>query len=246
MENLNDYKSAYHAQFKFYNENQWYLSQYFKYMADTIGAQKFKSVLSLGIGHQVVSGGFVSMLTNKQIDSYDIVEGAESIIAEFRDRHKAINNINLYHAYFENFSSDKKYDAIEMGFVLEHVDDPKVIIDRFKDFLTEDGIIFIAVPNAKSLHRLIGHYANLLPDMYKLSQYDLQLGHKRYFDLQKIEDVVTSCGLKVTAKKGLMLKPITGEQIGKLEWDSNIISALMIIGESYPEIANCIYIEAKS
>ncbi|MDW8301630.1 MAG: methyltransferase domain-containing protein [Bacteroidia bacterium] len=214
-------------------------------MAGTIVTQKLKSVLSLGIGYQVVSGGFVSMLTNQQIDSYDIVESAESIIAEFRDRHKAINNINLYHNYFENFSSNKKYDAIEMGFILEHVDDPQFILNRFKDFLTENGMIFIAVPNARSLHRLIGHYADLLPNIYELSQYDLQLGHKRYFDLPHIEDLVNSCGLKIITKKGLMLKPITGEQIKKLGWGDNIISALMIIGESYPEIANCIYIEAQ-
>jgi len=245
MENLNDYKNAYNEQFKFYDENQWYLAQYFKYMADTIQSRNLRSILSLGIGHQVVCNGIISLIKKGLINTYDIVEGAETIIAEFKNKYGDNSNINLYHSYFENFTTDKKYDAIEMGFVLEHVDDPKLIVSKFSKFLNENGVIFISVPNARSLHRLIGYHAGLLSDLYKLSEYDLQLGHKRYFDLEKIENLITSCGIKIITKKGLMLKPITGDQIKQLGWNKNIISSLMIIGENYPEISNCIYIECQ-
>jgi len=138
-----------------------------------------------------------------------------------------------------------KYDSIEMGFILEHVDDPELILARYKNFISETGSIFIAVPNAKSLHRVIGEKAGLVGDIYKLSECDLQLGHKRYFDLNSLEELVHRAGLKIVDKKGLMLKPITGLQIKKLGWQQNIIDALLEIGLDYPEIANCIYIEAK-
>jgi hypothetical protein len=47
-ENLNAYKDAYEVQFKFYDENQWYLAQYASLMSDTILKESLKSVLSLG------------------------------------------------------------------------------------------------------------------------------------------------------------------------------------------------------
>jgi 2-polyprenyl-3-methyl-5-hydroxy-6-metoxy-1,4-benzoquinol methylase len=130
-----------------------------------------------------------------------------------------------------------------MGFILEHVDDPVVILNKYKTYLKENGIIFISVPNAKSLHRLIGFEAGLLDDMYKLSVHDLELGHKRYFDLEKIKDLISNSNLDVKNCFGLMLKPITGDQMQKLGWDSTIFDALVKIGHTYPELSNCIYLE---
>lgn len=243
IEDLDAYKGAYDKSFKFYDENQWYLAQYAKYLTKTVKIRSIKSILSLGIGHQVVSDAIIASL-GKELDCYSVVEGSKEIIDAFLSKHKT-KKIELFHAYFENFDTDKTYDAIEMGFVLEHVDDPKLVINRFKKFLKEDGTMFISVPNAKSLHRLIGHKAGLLDDMYKLSPQDMQLGHKRYFDLDILCDLVDSCNMKVTTKKGLMLKPVTGQQIQTLKWNDAIIESLMDIGEDYPEISNCIYIEVS-
>ena len=241
LEDLNTFKSAYNKEFKFYDENQWYLKQYSKYLINTVKSKSCKNILSLGIGHQVVSESIISIL-GSHLKTYCIIEGAIDIIKKFKQENDT-TNIELIHSYFEDFVTKDKYDAIDMGFVLEHVDNPELIINRFKNFLSPNGIIFISVPNAKSLHRLIGHKAGLLKDMYKLSDYDLQLGHKRYFDLDSLTQLVTSCGLKTVTKKGLMLKPITGNQIETLNWDKSIIDALMDIGEDYPEISNCMYIE---
>ena len=242
-EDLNQYQTAYNPTFKFYDENHWYLKKYAHLMIDKIRDENLKSVLSLGIGHEVVSTEIIRLLQNGILE-YHIVEGSKDIINKFKER-ETNQSIVMYHSFFENFETDKKFDAIEMGFVLEHVDDPFVIIDRFKNFLSENGIMFISVPNAKSLHRLIGHEAGLLDDMYKLSPADLELGHKRYFDIEKISALIDRCDLKIESKKGLMLKPITGAQIAALGWGQNIISALMKVGENYPEISNCMYLEVK-
>lgn len=243
-ENLDDYKSAYFQKHQFYDENQWFLNQYALYISETIRSKSVKSILSLGIGHQFVSDRIISLLQNKTLSEYAIVEGSKDIIEDFLKRNSK-KNIELHHSYFEKFDTKKRYDAIEMGFVLEHVDDPVLVINRFKKFLKDDGVLFISVPNARSLHRLIGEKAGSLDSLYKLSSYDLELGHKRYFDLSTIKESITSCNLKVTVEKGLMLKPITGQQIKTLKWDKSIINALMEIGEHYPDISNCIYLEAE-
>ena len=43
-------------------------------------------------------------------------------------------------------------------------------------------MLAIVVPNARSLHRLIGERAGLIDDLYRLSEHDLAVGHRRYFD----------------------------------------------------------------
>lgn len=241
-ESLDAYTSAYQQQFKFYDENLWYLSWYAKRMCSVIRSRKLESVLSLGIGHRTVSEALMAEMVHS-VKRYSILEGSPEIISSFRNDHP-LDSVQLIQTYFEDFETNDQFDAIEMGFVLEHVDDPALILRKFRSFLSPKGSLFVAVPNARSLHRLIGHEAGLLDNLYKLSPQDLELGHKRYFDLQKITKMVLDAGYVIVNTEGLMLKPVTGDQLKKLEFKENVIEALFKIGVHYPEISNCIYLEA--
>ncbi len=243
-ENLDNYDKAYDSGFKYNDENSWFLTRYAQYMSQSIDKNKFKNILSLGIGHHIVSDILAAKL-DKEISKYVILEGSKSIIDKFAIKTSHKDKVEVIHTYFEDYETDEKFDVIEMGFVLEHVDDPEFIVKKFKSFLSEKGSMFIGVPNARSLHRLIGFEAGLLEDVYKLSDYDHQLGHKRYFDLESISKVATNSGLKIENKIGLLLKPITTNQMQQLSWSGNVINALIKLGDINPEISNCILIEAK-
>jgi SAM-dependent methyltransferase len=243
-ENLDNYDKAYDSGFKYNDENSWFLTRYAQYMSQSIGKNKFQNILSLGIGHHIVSDILSAELDNG-ILKYVILEGSKSIIDKFATKTSHKDKIEVIHTYFEEYETDEKFDVIEMGFVLEHVDDPEFIVKKFKSFLSEKGSMFIGVPNARSLHRQIGFEAGLLEDVYKLSDYDLQLGHKRYFDLESISKVATNAGLKIENKIGLFLKPITTAQMQQLGWSGNVVNALIKLGDKNPDISNCILIEAK-
>ena len=58
--------------------------------------------------------------------------------------------VDLVEGYFETFSSDEKFDVINMGFVLEHVDDPIGLLNRVKNWLAPGGRLFLGVPNGNS------------------------------------------------------------------------------------------------
>ena len=92
----------------------------------------------------------------KILASYTIVEGSRAVIGELEAQWPLDRKPDVVEAYFESFEPARSYDAIEMGFVLEHVDDPALIVRRYKRFLKPGGFIGMAVPNARSLHRLIG------------------------------------------------------------------------------------------
>ncbi len=211
-ENLDNYDGAYKASFKYNDENTWFLTRYAQYMNDSIISNGFTSILSLGIGHNIVSDSLSAHL-KANVMKYDILEGSASLIDNYVISDENRSKMNLIHTYFEDFHTEEKYDVIEMGFVLEHVDDPQFIINKFKHFLSANGRMFISVPNATSLHRQIGFEAGLLEDLYKLSDYDKELGHKRYFDTKMLTDMIINSGLSVENTYGLLLKPITAEQM---------------------------------
>jgi len=249
-ENLDKYLSAYSNSFKFLNENEIYLTKFASYLQSDIDKNTFiENFISLGIGHKIVSNTIFQNVLNSKVKNYYIVDGSETLANEYKSKFKEFNNIHIIHSYFEEFipENNLKFDRIEMGFILEHVDDLLFILKKYKEYLSPNGIIHIAVPNARSLHRLIGYKAGLLDDIYKLSEYDLMLGHKRYYDIDTIKDQIINAGLKILDIKGLMLKPITADQMNKIGFfeNENIIKALVEIGEHYPEIANCIYLKAS-
>jgi hypothetical protein len=76
-ENLDKYNQSYNAEFKHNDENLWGLERYANYMKKNIRANNSKSILSLGIGHHVVSD-ILSNELNHGVESYDILEGSQA------------------------------------------------------------------------------------------------------------------------------------------------------------------------
>lgn len=236
-ENLDKFESAYSQEFNYSLDNELMMKWYPERI---LAGNTQESILELGIGH-----GYTTLFFSENSKRHVVIEGSNSIIKEFKKRNKDCKS-ELIETYFENFTTEEKFDLIVMGFILEHVDDPYEILNKFKSFLKPEGSIFIAVPNSKALNRRFGFEAGLLSDYNILGDADLQLGHKRWFDIENLSDLVQSAGLKVIRKEGLFLKPITTNQIKKLELDSKILDAMMKVGIDYPELCNSILLEVKN
>lgn len=197
------------------------------------------SMLELGLGH-----GYSTEYFAKTFQRYRVVEGSGEMIDRFRE-HFAIEGVDIVQGYFEDFETDERFDAIGMGFVLEHVDDPAAIIRRYARFLSPGGSIYIAVPNAESLHRRLGNAAGLLPDIGALSPADLEFGHKRYFTMESLTAMVENEALEIRRVEGLLLKPITTQQMIDLNLSEAILQAMLKVGVDYPELCNSLLIQAS-
>ena len=188
--------------------------------------------------------GFTTEKFSRRFRRHVVVEGSPAVIQRFRETHPDCR-AQIVEGRFETFQTTERFDAIVMGFVLEHVDDPALIVRRFKRFLKPGGFIGMAVPNARSLHRLIGHEAGLLDDVYKLSAEDRQLGHKRYFDLESFKRLAESEGLVVRRARGIMMKPVTTRQLSALNLSADVREALFKVADDLPAISNSLYLEAQ-
>ncbi|GAB3780993.1 class I SAM-dependent methyltransferase [Dyella agri] len=242
QEDLNAYQGAYTEQFPYHRDEEALLAAYARKIIERLQGQRGLRVLSLGIGGQRVSQAIRDRL---DVTDYHILEGSADIIARYRAETSPPAHVSIHHTYFEQAHFDQPFDAIEMGFMLEHVDDPGLILRRFRAFLKPTGVLFAAVPNARSLHRLLGHSAGLLTDLYALSQYDRELGHKRYFDNASISRLVEESGYAILDKVGLVLKPLTTSQLQQLSLAPGIEDALINVGYELPDICNGVLLTAR-
>jgi SAM-dependent methyltransferase len=190
-----------------------------------------RSLLELGLGH-----GYTTDIFSHWFKRHVVLEGSSAVIKNFRDKHSECA-AEIVETYFENFQTDERFDLIVMGFILEHVDDPLLILRRFREFLAPGGRMFLAVPNAEVLNRRLGHLAGLLEDVSTLSENDLLLGHKRYYTVDSLSKDVVQAECKIDRMEGIYLKPFTTQQIISLQLDRGIIDALCTIGVDYPKLS---------
>ncbi len=190
-----------------------------------------RSVLELGLGH-----GFATELFSIGYTRHVVLEGSPAVIRNFKLKFPE-NRSEVISTYFEEFDTDERFDVIVMGFILEHVDDPFLILNRFRKFLAPAGKLFAAVPNAEVMNRRLGNLAGMLPDIGALSENDLLLGHKRYFTVDSLRKLVSDAGYKVEKMEGIYLKPFATSQIVSLNLGDRIVQALCELGIGYPELS---------
>ncbi|MCC2606116.1 class I SAM-dependent methyltransferase [Planctobacterium marinum] len=232
---LDLFSEAYTSNFAYDLDNQLMLHWYPTRIAPKLNSG---SLLELGLGH-----GYSTKVFSNLIDDYSVIDGSSSVIQQFRTKYPELHSVKIIHSFFEDFESTDKFDNIVMGFVLEHVNDPTAILKQFQRMLSENGKLFIAVPNATSLHRQLGLGAGLIEDMYQLSAADLELGHKRIFDVNSLTDTIVQSGLKIKSMEGIFLKPLTTDQLLKLLLPKEVLNSMMQLGVEYPELSNALLVE---
>ncbi|MFN3809354.1 MAG: class I SAM-dependent methyltransferase [Roseateles asaccharophilus] len=243
---LDDHAAAYQPGFVHYEENLIVHQAYGEQIAAVIREKSVRRVLSLGIGHQAVAAAILPTLGPMGLQRYTLVDASSAILQRFRAEHSPLpQGLELVEAFFEQFRPDEPYELIEAGFVLEHVDDPELLLRRIHEFLLPGGRVFLAVPNARSLHRLIGQAAGLLDDVYSLSEADRALGHQRYYDLPALRKQVEAAGLRVEREQGLLLKPFTTAQLNRLGLAPAVWTALQQVAAPLPELSNAFLVEAS-
>ncbi|MCQ1769260.1 class I SAM-dependent methyltransferase [Neorhizobium galegae] len=235
---LDSHLPAYKPDFAYQFDNEIMLNWYPKrIMALT---EPGNNVLELGIGH-----GYTCNHFSDYFHHYVVIDGSESVISNFKQVFPA-SKAEIVEGFFEDFSSERKFDVIIMGFVLEHVDRPKDILEKYRELLAPGGRCFVSVPNAESLHRRFGAAAGLLDNVLTLGEGDLVLGHQRYYTVASLTSELEEAGYSIQRKEGIFLKPVTTQQMISLDLRSDIIDGMCKVGIDYPELSAGLLFEATS
>lgn len=193
--------------------------------------QDATSLLELGLGHGITAAAF-----GNHFQRHVVIDASPAVIENFRKRYPD-SKAEIVESYFENFETSERFDVIVFGFILEHVDDPVLVLKHFKQFLAPGGRMFVTVPNAEVLNRRLGHLAGMLADMTELSEHDHLLGHKRYYTVKTLTQDLERAGYAVRRLEGIYLKPLTTRQMLSHNFSQAVIDAFCTIAIDYPELS---------
>ena len=142
---------------------------------------------------------------------------------------------------FEHFHPGRQFDTVIADHVLEHVDDPRALLERIRKWLAPNGALIVGVPNANSIHRLAAVKMGLLKSPTQLNERDVALGHRRVYTLTALESEITAAGFERQHVRGVLLKPLSYAQM-ELSWTPQMIDAFVALGADFPEIAAEIFV----
>jgi SAM-dependent methyltransferase len=199
--------------------------------------QYFKGKIALELGPAV--GQMTKYLVN-DFDELDLIEGSKELL----DQIPNYDNIYKYHSFFEEFKPDKQYDTIIMSHVLEHIENPVELLKNIYNWLSDETIFIVSVPNAKSFHRLVAVEMGLLKSEFELNERDHKLGHYRVYDFETLKTEILIAGFTILHQGGVFFKPISNDQIEK-NWTEEMINGFYAIGKKYPELCAEIYFVLK-
>lgn len=121
--------------------------------------KKFRDILPMGRqGGKFLDIGCgdsinLRILRDYNWDTYGIEISEEAV------KDAQAKNLQVARSTLEDYSPGIKFDAIRLWHVLEHLPDPHASMEKLRSLLREKGIVYIAIPNTKSLNAyLFGKY----------------------------------------------------------------------------------------
>lgn len=194
----------------------------------------FKGKLALELGP--ASGYMTKSLVN-EFETLHIVEGSEELLNQIPE----YKNVTKYNSLFEDFNTTEKYDSIIMSHVLEHIENPVLLLQKIHGWLADDGVFLVSVPNAKSIHRMVAVQMGLLKTEYELNSRDHELGHFRVYDMEILKAHMIDAGFNVQESGGIFLKPLSNAQIDK-NWTPEMIDGFYKVGKYFQEYCAEIFV----
>ena len=150
-------------------------------------------------------------------------------------------------ALFEEARLPRRYDNIVLTHVLEHLDDPVLVLKRINDeWLAEGGRFFLVCPNANAPSRQIAVKMGLISHNAAVTPAEAQHGHRRTYALDTLERDAVAAGLKVVHRSGIFFKALANFQWDRL-LQTDIVSREYLqgcyeLGQQYPDLCASIFL----
>jgi len=198
------------------------------------------SLLELG-SHK---GNFTKRLLPFFHDITCLEASAEAIAAAEKELGSSVKFVN---SSFETAILPAQYDNVVMIHVLEHIDDPVMVLKRIqKEWLSEKGRLFLACPNANAPSRQIAVKMGLISSNSAVTAAEREHGHRVTYSLDTLERDVKAAGLKVIQRSGVFFKALANFQWDRL-LNTDIISPEYLegcyqLGQQYPDLCSSIFL----
>lgn len=193
-------------------------------------------------------GSFKGDFTRRFLPYFDdvtCVEASDVAVAEAKK--KLGDKVKFVNSLFEKATLPKRYDNIVLTHVLEHLDDPVLLLKRVNhEWLAENGRFFLVCPNANAPSRQIAVKMGLISHNAAVTPAEAEHGHRRTYTLDTLERAAVAAGLKVVHRSGIFFKALANFQWDRL-LQTDIISREYLdgcykLGQQYPDLCSSIFL----
>jgi 2-polyprenyl-3-methyl-5-hydroxy-6-metoxy-1,4-benzoquinol methylase len=173
------------------------------------------------------------------------VEASDIAIEEARK--KLGDKVKFVNSLFEKATLPKRYDNVVLTHVLEHLDDPVLVLKRINDeWLAESGLLFLVCPNANAPSRQIAVKMGLITHNSAVTPAEAKHGHRCTYTLDVLERDAVTAGLKVIHRSGIFFKALANFQWDRLLQTDIISNEYMEgcykLGQQYPDLCSSIFL----
>ncbi len=187
-------------------------------------------------------GGMTLLLVDRYLD-LTVVDAAANALSEAR---RALpGHVQFVHGTFEEVTLPRRYDAVFMINVLEHVDDAVAVLKRVREWLTDSGRLFLLVPNANAPSRQIAVRMGIIAHNQAVTEIEARNGHRRTYALDTLGRDLCAGGLRVEDIGGLVFKGLANYQMDKALATGIIteeyLEGCFELGKAYPDLCASLF-----
>ena len=189
------------------------------------------------------------------VDSFKelyIVEPAGLFYNNALQKSKALakkDSISIFNELLENCVeklSSERFDFILLSSLLHEVPEPKNLLKQVYKLCSQDSILHINVPNAKSFHRLLAVEMGLIKNEHQKSENNIMLQQQTIFDIETLAELTEQCGFKIVERGSYFLKPFAHSQMAEM-FKLGLITIQMLDGfynmvKYMPDLGSEIYV----
>ena len=190
--------------------------------------------------------GAMTQLLVKEFGKLEVVEAAEDLATELSRKFPATK---VHYSKIELWETEARYENVFLVHTLEHIDNRVAALSKVASLLSDSGLVFIAVPNADALSRLIAVEMGILEKKEAISEGERLHGHTITYTLESLKHEVLESGLRIIQSGGVILKALSNGQIDKA-MEQGIISGDYLdacdqLSQIYPQFSSSIYVIAS-
>ena len=199
-------------------------------------------------GNLLELGSFKGDFTDRLLpwcDDITCVEASDVAIGQARSRFG--DKVGFVNGLFESVALPKRYDNIVLTHVLEHLDDPVLVLKRINDeWLADGGRLFLVCPNANAPSRQIAVKMGLISHNSAITPAEVAHGHRCTYTLDTLERDALAGGLTVVHRSGIFFKALANFQWDRL-LQTDIISPEYLdgcykLGQQYPDLCSSVFL----
>ena len=219
-----------------------------KHLLKILNDLKPKRVLEIG-------GGFNPFCNEyQQFEEYTIIEPGTKPFRSIVERFSSNPTITIFNQFFESWveTSDKNcYDFIILNGVLHEVRDGGLLLKLVEKIMSDNTIIYINVPNANSMHRLIGVASGFIKGVTEKTERNLALEQTEIYSQSSLRALVYNSieGAFISQIGTFFLKPFTHAQMQECVKtgiiNEKVLDGLFSVSHEFPEFGAELYCLVK-